>query len=170
MIDETHKWVRSLAAEFESGLERRLQRYATLKSWFSTNCVRDWWETYVYLRGREPIIINLNYYISEGFRQAKSLQAARAGTVLHFLTQAKIDFELECTSPTLVNGFVPVCMNQYKRVFGTTRVPGVEIDVIVHVSARTSRDVDVLRRGRYYQVPTTEVNWSVERSLRCSYS
>ena len=151
--DETHERVRRLAAEFESGLGRRLQRYATLKSWFSTNYVSDWWETYVYLRGRDPIMINSNYYILDGFRQATNVQAARAGTVLHFLTQAKIDFELERISPTLVNGFIPVCMNQYKRVFGTARVPGVEVDNIVHVSARTSRHVAVLRHGRYYQVP-----------------
>ena len=36
----------------------KLQRYLVLKSWYATNYVTDWWEKYVYLIGRSPIVIN----------------------------------------------------------------------------------------------------------------
>ena len=51
-----------LVKEFEMGLGPRLQRYLGLKWWWSTNYVSDWWEEYVYLRGRAPIMVNSNYY------------------------------------------------------------------------------------------------------------
>ncbi|ODM98752.1 Carnitine O-palmitoyltransferase 1, liver isoform [Orchesella cincta] len=46
-----------LATEFQQGIGRKLQRYLVLKSWWATNYVSDWWEEYVYLRGRTPIMI-----------------------------------------------------------------------------------------------------------------
>ena len=51
-----------LVKDFEVGLGPRLQRYLRLKWWWSTNYVSDWWEEYVYLRGRAPIMVNSNYY------------------------------------------------------------------------------------------------------------
>ena len=44
------------------GVGRRLQRYLTLKSFLSINYVTDWWEEFVYMRQRSPIMINSNYY------------------------------------------------------------------------------------------------------------
>lgn len=51
-----------LADEFFGDVGKKLQRYLILKSWWSTNYVTDWWEEYVYLRGRSPIMVNSNYY------------------------------------------------------------------------------------------------------------
>ena len=35
-----------------------LQWYLWLKSWIYDNYVTDWWEQYVYLKGRSPIAVN----------------------------------------------------------------------------------------------------------------
>ena len=51
-----------LAREFESGIGQKLQRYLLVKSWWATNYVSDWWEDYVYLSGRSPLMINSNFY------------------------------------------------------------------------------------------------------------
>uniref|UniRef100_A0A8C1HBW3 Carnitine palmitoyltransferase 1A2b n=1 Tax=Cyprinus carpio carpio TaxID=630221 RepID=A0A8C1HBW3_CYPCA len=51
-----------LAAEFEKSLGNRLQKYLKLKALWATNYVSDWWEEYVYLRSRSPIMVNSNYY------------------------------------------------------------------------------------------------------------
>ena len=40
----------------------RYKRYLVLKSWWSTNYVSDWWEDFVYLHSREPIMVNSNFY------------------------------------------------------------------------------------------------------------
>ena len=51
-----------LAKEFEITIAGRLQRYLTLKSWWSTNYVSDWWEEFVYLHARDAIMVNSNFY------------------------------------------------------------------------------------------------------------
>lgn len=56
-----------LAKEFNQGIGNKLQRYLVLKTWWATNYVSDWWEEYVYLRGRSPIMVNCTYlFISQG--------------------------------------------------------------------------------------------------------
>lgn len=62
MTDTEFSRMTKLADEFFSGIGVKLQRYLLLKSWWSTNYVTDWWEEYVYLRGRSPIMVNSNYY------------------------------------------------------------------------------------------------------------
>lgn len=75
-----------LAKEFETTLGLRLQMYLILKSWWSTNYVSDWWEEYVYLRGRSPLMINSNFYgIDAIYKATTHVQAARAANVTHLL-------------------------------------------------------------------------------------
>ena len=62
MNDSEYDRMVKLADEFFDGVGKKLQRYLILKSWWSTNYVTDWWEEYVYLRGRSPIMVNSNYY------------------------------------------------------------------------------------------------------------
>ncbi|KAG7268666.1 hypothetical protein CRUP_018377 [Coryphaenoides rupestris] len=62
MDDEQYARMEGLAREFETTLGPRLQWYLKLKSWWASNYVSDWWEEYIYLRGRGPIMVNSNYY------------------------------------------------------------------------------------------------------------
>ena len=62
MDDDEYNKMSQLADEFFGGIANKLQRYLILKSWWATNYVTDWWEQYVYLRGRSPIMVNSNYY------------------------------------------------------------------------------------------------------------
>lgn len=55
---------------------------------FATNYVSDWWEEYVYLRGRSPLIVNSNFYGIDAISlKTTHLQAARAATVIHIALQ-----------------------------------------------------------------------------------
>jgi carnitine O-palmitoyltransferase 1 len=50
--------------------------------------VSDWWEEYVYLRGRSPLIVNSNFYgIDAIFMDPVATQAARAATIISTLLQ-----------------------------------------------------------------------------------
>ena len=51
-----------LTNEFETSIASRLQRYLWLKWVWSDNYVSDWWEEYVYLSSRTPLMINSNFY------------------------------------------------------------------------------------------------------------
>lgn len=56
--DEEYAELVELSDKFQKGLGRRLQRYLIIKSYMSTNYITDWWEEFVYLRQRSPIMIS----------------------------------------------------------------------------------------------------------------
>lgn len=53
------------------------------------------------------------------------------------LIKQKIDREQ--VEPLLIRNTIPICMGQYERAFSTTRVPGEEMDQIVHYSSAESK-------------------------------
>uniref|UniRef100_A0A3Q2QS61 carnitine O-palmitoyltransferase n=2 Tax=Cyprinodontoidei TaxID=8087 RepID=A0A3Q2QS61_FUNHE len=83
LTDSEFERMTKLADEFESTLGHRLQRYLKLKALWATNYVSDWWEEYVYLRSRGPIMVNSNYYGMDFlYVTPTSVQAARAGNTI----------------------------------------------------------------------------------------
>lgn len=149
--DDNYTRMERLASEFQKGISTKLQRYLTLKSWWSTNYVSDWWEEYVYLRGRGALMVNSNFYgIDAIFTLPSPIQSARAASVVNMLLQFRRTVERQELEPILVQGLVPLCSWQYERIFNTVRVPGVETDKIVHY--QDSNHIVVLHRGCYYKV------------------
>lgn len=37
--------------------------------------VSDWWEEYIYLRSRGPLMVNSNYYVMVSFRNEKEISS-----------------------------------------------------------------------------------------------
>lgn len=52
----------------------------------------------------------------------------------------------------VVQGIIPMCSVQYKSFYNTTRVPGVEVDEIVHFGDKFNHMV-VYHKGRYFHFP-----------------
>lgn len=149
--DENYKRMGNLAQEFENTIGTKLQRYLILKSWFASNYVSDWWEEYVYLRGRSPLMVNSNFYgLDAIFVKTTDKQAARAAMIIHLLLYFRRLVERQELQPVTVHGLVPLCSSQYERIFNTVRVPGIETDKIVHY--RDSNHIVVIHKGCYYKV------------------
>ncbi|XP_030766076.1 carnitine O-palmitoyltransferase 1, liver isoform isoform X3 [Sitophilus oryzae] len=149
--DKSYTKMVKLADEFENGIGKKLQRYIILKSWWSTNYVSDWWEEYVYLRGRYPLMINSNFYgIDAIMLHPTSNQAARAASIINSLLRFRRLLDRQELDPILIQGMVPLCSWQYERIFNTTRVPGDEADKIIHIS--DSNHIAVYHKGRYFKV------------------
>ncbi|XP_039309846.1 carnitine O-palmitoyltransferase 1, muscle isoform isoform X2 [Solenopsis invicta] len=149
--DENYARMEKLANEFQNGIGVKLQRYLVLKSWWTTNYVSDWWEEYVYLRGRSPLMVNSNFYgIDAILSHPTNLQAARAAAVICSCLQYRRLIERQELEPILVQGLVPLCSWQYERVFNTTRIPGIECDKIVHY--QDAKHIVVYHKGRYFKV------------------
>ena len=96
--NECDKWRNSFNFKLCSSMVRFsflvYNRYLVLKSWWSTNYVTDWWEEFVYLRGRSPIMVNSNFYGTDAILlHPTNLQAARAANVTHaaFLFRRLVD-------------------------------------------------------------------------------
>ncbi|KAK1789371.1 hypothetical protein P4O66_015300 [Electrophorus voltai] len=152
MDDEQYNRMEGLAKDFEKNLGPKLQWYLKLKSWWTSNYVTDWWEEYVYLRGRGPIMVNSNYYAMDFLYVFPThLQAARAGNSIHALMLYRRNLDRAQIKPLMALNTIPMCSSQYERMFNTSRVPGVEeVDVIQHVNE--SKHIMVYHRGRYFKV------------------
>lgn len=113
------------ALRFETeGIGVKCQKYLKLKSWWASNYVTDWWERYVYLKGRTSLMINSNYYAMDSAKYLPTtVQEARAGSIIHKMLKFKRLLDHEELEPLLIRGIVPLCMKQYDRMFSTTRIP-----------------------------------------------
>ncbi|XP_026181716.1 carnitine O-palmitoyltransferase 1, liver isoform [Mastacembelus armatus] len=152
LSDVEFKQMTELASQFESTLGNRLQRYLKLKALWATNYVSDWWEEYVYLRSRSPIMVNSNYYGMDFLYVTPTpLQAARAGNTITALLLYRRKVNREELKPSRVPGTViPLCAAQCERMFNTTRTPGAETDVLQHW--QDSEFVAVYHNGRYFRL------------------
>uniref|UniRef100_A0A2H1W6J1 carnitine O-palmitoyltransferase n=1 Tax=Spodoptera frugiperda TaxID=7108 RepID=A0A2H1W6J1_SPOFR len=149
--DENYKRVERLSKEFEETIAVKLQRYLVLKSWWSSNYVSDWWEEYVYLRGRSPLMVNSNFYGTDAILlRPTNIQAARAGVIIHLCLKFRRLIDRQELEPIMLQNMVPLCSWQYERLFNTVRVPGIERDKIVHY--QDSTHITVYHKGRYYKV------------------
>lgn len=150
---ETYERVSREALEFEQGMGRRFNRYLILKSYLTANYVSDWWEEYVYLRGRSPIMVNSNFYAIDTISPPKTnIQAARAANCIACAFAYRRLLDNEKLEPLMIQDRVPLCSRQYERQFNTTRVPGMIGDKIVHYS--DSKHVAVYSKGKWFKLYT----------------
>ncbi|XP_065837964.1 carnitine O-palmitoyltransferase 1, liver isoform-like isoform X2 [Oscarella lobularis] len=172
---DDYQEMQSFVWKFQNGVGRKLQRYLYLKYLRSQNYVTDWWEQFVYLRSRSSLMINSNYYGMDAmFKKMTSLQAARAGSVINAFFVYKRRLETERMDPLMLRGIIPLCSYQYERTFGTTRIPGIEQDVIRHVDPSQSKHIVIYRHGRWYTMScfargrlleTCEIEHEIQRIL-----
>ncbi|XP_026095149.1 carnitine O-palmitoyltransferase 1, liver isoform-like isoform X1 [Carassius auratus] len=152
MDDEQYKRMEGLAKDFEKNLGPKLQWYLKLKSWWASNYVSDWWEEYIYLRGRGPIMVNSNYYAMDFLYVIPTThQAARAGNSIHAIMMYRRKLDRAQIKPLyLLEKRVPLCSAQWERMFNTSRIPGLETDVLQHMNE--SKHIAVYHKGRFYKV------------------
>ncbi|XP_078200691.1 carnitine O-palmitoyltransferase 1, muscle isoform isoform X2 [Callithrix jacchus] len=149
--DEEYYRMEMLAEEFKEKTAPRLQKYLVLKSWWATNYVSDWWEEYIYLRGRSPLMVNSNYYVMDlVLIRNTDVQAARLGNIIHAMIMYRRKLDREEIKPVMALGMVPMCSYQMERMFNTTRIPGKETDTLQHLS--DSRHVAVYHKGRFFKL------------------
>lgn len=152
LSEEEFNEVEAASADFVNTIAPRLNRYLTAKSWF-TNYHADWWEKYVYLSGRSPIMINSNYYVLGPSEHNFTLvQSASCAITVSFILEFYRMLERETIQPIVIRNMIPMCMGQYERMFNTTRIPGKTIDELRHT--RGSSHIVVMRRGRLYTLDT----------------
>ncbi|OAF70318.1 hypothetical protein A3Q56_01973 [Intoshia linei] len=148
--EEDYDEITKLANDFKNGHGRKIQLYLKLKAFVSINYVTDWWEEYVYLSNRDPIMINSNYYGTASLNHnLTKYQSARAASLVINLFNYRRSIVSESLEPLIKFG-VPLCSSQYDRTFNTTRIPGKTKDKIVHY--KDSRHFVVIHAGRYYKI------------------
>ncbi|KAM9755050.1 carnitine O-palmitoyltransferase 1, liver isoform 2-T4 [Menidia menidia] len=151
MDDKQFERMKGLAEDFEKNLGPRVQWYLKLKSWWASNYVSDWWEEYIYLRGRGPIMVNSNYYAMDFLYVFPThIQAARAGNAIHAIMLYRRKLDRAQIKPLMLLHTIPMCSSQYERMFNTSRVPGVDTDTLQHMNE--SKHIVVYHKGRFFKV------------------
>lgn len=157
--DEEMAEMSSLAKDFLRQEGPTLQWYLRLKWLISPNYVSDWWLNYVYLRGREPIAINSNW---AGVMYAKfcatNNRCAHAAVSIHEFLVCRQQLIKDNFAPQMIAEVVPLCMDQYERMFATTRIPGVDQDELQTADLSESRHIVILHKGHFYRVQVYSSN------------
>lgn len=150
LCEERFKEMEKLAEDFKNGLGKRLQRYLVWKSWWSTNYISDWWQQYVYLQSREPLMINSNYYGVDCVEVPSPIQSARAANIIHALFLYRKQILKEKLEPQFAMGIIPLCSEQFRKTFSTTRIPLKTQDHIHHHGS--SNHAVIYHRGRFFRL------------------
>lgn len=151
MDDESYNEIVKLTEDFKKGVGPKFQRYLLLKSLWAPNYVSDWWEQFVYLRSRCPLMINSNYYgVGTLYAPVTNVQSARAANMIYACFRYRKCIEKHRMSPLKVAGIYPLCSSQYLRQFNSTRIPGIEEDRIE--TASNSYHVAVYHKGLFYKL------------------
>ncbi|CAF1425143.1 unnamed protein product [Adineta steineri] len=140
-----------LAEDFRRTIGRKLQRYLWLKWLISSNYVSDWWEKFVYLRGRSPIMVNSNFYgLDMAYIRPTRIQTARAANMVCASLKYRTRLDHQNITPLMIQNMIPLCSSQYERQYNTVRIPGKDADTIVHYS--DSHHLAVYHKGRWFKL------------------
>lgn len=142
--------IKRLAHEFESQIGKKLQLYLWLKSWWSSNYVSDWWEEFVYLKSRQSLMINSNFYGIDALVRLTNRQTSRAANLIYACLLFRQQIDRQKLKPILLQNLVPLCSWQYERMFNTTRIPCVETDLLIH--KKDSEYVVIHYKQQFYKL------------------
>ncbi|KAJ1644642.1 hypothetical protein IWQ61_010397 [Dispira simplex] len=148
---------------FGEELQTRLREYDQQQpaSW-----LEDIWLNKGYLEWREPIFININWWaqLSDspilGVLQGNNhpvpgtftdVQLDRAAALVHGLAAYQCMLHQEQVPPDYLRN-TPLCMNQYRYQFSTSRIPQADKDTIVHQYPSTASHIIVMARDQILQV------------------
>ncbi|TPX34106.1 hypothetical protein SeMB42_g07377 [Synchytrium endobioticum] len=159
-----------LVADFikPGGIGRQLQGQRDAQE--SNSWLERWWFELAYHSWREPSLVNSNWFIvaedhpntpqellTEGHPTRKNgqyttWQIRRAAEAITCMLDYKdlIDNELLPPEGNARSG--PMCMNQYRLMFGVCRVPKPKCDILVTSHPCPSRHILVLLRDQIYAV------------------
>eukprot|EP01102_Stenamoeba_stenopodia_P022052 TRINITY_DN9060_c0_g1_i2.p1 TRINITY_DN9060_c0_g1~~TRINITY_DN9060_c0_g1_i2.p1 ORF type:complete len:602 (-),score=147.00 TRINITY_DN9060_c0_g1_i2:99-1904(-) len=152
LTDEEYKRTEIIVQRFQEpgGIGQSLQEKLLAKSKQERNWMERWWEDLVYLSPREPNAVFVNYYaagcedlpVLGSYSQAN---AAAAVMLRYIIFKEKIERE---ELPPETMGGIPLCMNQFTRMFNEARIPGEFIDEIKTFPG--AKHVVVLRHNQMF--------------------
>lgn len=121
----------AIVKDFERGIGAQLHDLLQYKAGRSENWLADWWLTVAYLSYRAPVVIHSNpglYLPTRFFENEFQWCRFTARCIWASLRYKQMIDHNEI--PTERAGKYPLDMAQYKKIFGTCRIPAREVDEI----------------------------------------
>jgi len=152
---ETVKAVKEFGKEGGMGqiLQQRLLQHekalSNERGYLKGSWIEKWWLEMAYLAWREPLIIYSNWYLAYADRPMSRIQRA-ARLITHSLEfKEMIDKE---TFPVEKVRDTPLCMDQYRILFSTCRIPGEKTDYSKVVFNSPYKFIIAIHRDQFYQM------------------
>ncbi|ODQ63496.1 acyltransferase ChoActase/COT/CPT [Nadsonia fulvescens var. elongata DSM 6958] len=115
------------------------------------NWMYEWWNDAAYLTYRDPVVPYVSYFYSHKDDRLRKDPAKRAAA----LTKAVLEFKQQVDNKTLEPDYMrklPMCMDSFKWMFNTCRLPIAERDDSVAFDPKDHSFFVVVRKGRFYRV------------------
>ncbi|GLD95982.1 hypothetical protein PINS_up004660 [Pythium insidiosum] len=132
-----------------------LQKTLLQRAQGHTNWLAEWWEYAAYLSDRTPIAPFINMVSGFGvfldFDRPVS-QARRAAETIRY-TCEYLELLKQGKVPTEKMGGRTLCMNMFRRLFSSCRIPGTPVDSFERVDPVQIRHIVVLCDGRIFSLP-----------------
>jgi len=131
------------------GQGRELQKVIDERAREHRNWMEEWWLRTAYLMTRETFAVNVNWFGVFPDWGVKLTSVQAAALMMVSTLEFKQALDRQEVPPEMMRG-APLCMDQYTRLFGTTRVPQEGEDIIETHS--DSRHVVIFRDDHVFSV------------------
>ena len=151
LTDEEFLRTKVAVAEFQrpGGVGEQLQEALLERARRSRNWLAEWWLDYAYLLGREPLIC-VNWYAADSLDPPRKNQIERTASFISSALKFKKMIDTESLGVDRMFGTVPLCMDQFSKLFSTCRIPGMPKDALVTYGPDESKHVVVIRKNQFY--------------------
>ncbi|KAJ8726301.1 hypothetical protein PYW07_000999 [Mythimna separata] len=148
--DEEFARTTALVKDFEKGSGRQLQDLLEKRAKEHLNWLEDWWLNTAYLEYRDPVVVYSNPGLVFPFRkfQNQNEQLKYAAQTLLAAMEYKSIIDND-KMPVEMMGKNPLDMGQYKKIFGTCRIPHEKRDKL---SFNNSKHVSVFHNNNVFHV------------------
>ncbi|XP_078572634.1 peroxisomal carnitine O-octanoyltransferase-like isoform X2 [Branchiostoma floridae x Branchiostoma japonicum] len=160
---EEYKQTEVVVREFEGGVGQSLHQQLLERAKVNRNWLEDWWLDVVYLRSRLPLPLNSN--ISGSIPTFEHIWPPQEGSIMdrvpaHLwqgLQMWKLLRKEQIPVDKAVRTGQPFCMNQFRKMVSTHRIPGVTMDKLVshfrtEAEGAAPTHITVLCKGRVFKL------------------
>lgn len=150
LSDEDYMNLLTAVLEFKEKDGPVLHKFLCDRAATENNWLIDYWLKYAYLSNRDPCAVKVNCYATDRKDQPTNNQLARAANMIHYILRFHEQLQDETLTPQYLQDMIPMCMEGYRRLFSTTRLPYETVDQLV--TYEESKHIIVYRNGVYYKV------------------
>lgn len=152
---EEFESTKSAVSEFikPGGIGEELQKKLIAKAEDPSvkNWLADWWNHYAYLAYRDPVVPYVSYFYSYKDDKKRRDPAKRAAAI----STVALEFKKMVDSKSLEPEYMrkqPMCMDSYKYMFNTCRIPKKPADEPLIYPASEHKHFVVIRKNRFFKV------------------
>ncbi|ESP00180.1 hypothetical protein LOTGIDRAFT_226052 [Lottia gigantea] len=168
VTEEEYRQTEFLVNQFASGLGKELHFKLSEKAKYMRNWLEKWWDEAVYLELRNPNALYGNMsgpgpYMYNLWTAKADSQLERASLMLNVITEYWQNLRRERLRPHKDNKGRSLCMNQFRRMFNCSRIPGhFKDELLYHFKTESEGDcpsnIIVLYKGRIFSIQSVDEN------------